>query len=121
MRDVWIERSDVNIELLDAQLRAAGRDLFYGFSAQRGGVTLYMSDDITTEQRGQLLEIARAHDATQLTPQQQADLVRDKVLEQGRADEVLDMTQYAASTPEIQALAQKIVWLEQELRDLRGI
>lgn len=121
MIELWIERADVNVDLLDAQLREVSEEGFYGLSTGRGGVTLYISDTLDTEQRQQLIDIARAHDATALTPQQQAALARYEMLEQGRADEALDMAAYAQSSVEIHTLAQKIAWLEQELRDLRGI
>lgn len=121
MLEIWIERADVNVELLDSQLRSVGSDLFYGFSAQQGGITLYMSNDVSSDLREQLEQMARDHDATQLTPQQQAAIARQEMLAQGRAAAPLDLADYAASSVEIQALASKIAWLEQEMRDLRGL
>jgi len=72
MIDLKIERDDVNVELLDAQLRSIGGDLFYGLSAQRGGLILYVSENASDTLRKQIMQAARQHDATQMTPEQQA-------------------------------------------------
>lgn len=121
MKAIWIERREVNVELLDAQLREVGKDSFYGLSTGRGGVTLYVSEEIEDKAREALMEIARAHDATRLTPQQQEAHDRQRMLEWSRADAALDLSAYVESSPEIHALAHKVAWLEQELRDLRGM
>lgn len=121
MIEMKIERTDINVELLDSQLRAAGGADFYGLSLQRGGVILYVSDAISAEAQRTLGSIARQHDATQVTPQQQAQAERKVVLEQGRTRAPIDEKQYEGSPALMQALAAKIAWLEQEVRDLRGV
>jgi hypothetical protein len=121
MLEFRIDRSDVNVELLDAQLRAAGGALVYGLSAQRGGVTIYVNEAMPPELRKQLEQIARTHDATQMTPEQKALTERHAMLEQGRTDVPLSVDDFKASDPASQALARKIAWLEQEIRDLRGL
>lgn len=121
MIEMKIDRIDVNVELLDAQLRAAAGEHFYGLSLQSGGVTLYVSDTISPDVQKTLGHLARQHDATQMTPQQEAYTARQTKLAQGRARQPLDEKEYEASPPVIQALAAKIAWLEQELRDLRGV
>src|SRR4051794_29312726 len=89
MLDLKIERDDVNVELLDAQLRAIGGDLFYGLSAQRGGITLYISESVPDDIRKKLMQAARQHDATQMTPEQQAALERQAVITQERSKPIL--------------------------------
>jgi hypothetical protein len=121
MIEMKIERADVNVELLDAQLRAAAGEHFYGLSLQRGAVLLYLSDAISPDTQQTLGRIARQHDATQVTPKQQAEAERKIALEQGRTRVPIDEKQYEGSPALIQALAAKIAWLEQEIRDLRGV
>jgi hypothetical protein len=121
MIELKIERIDVNVELLDAQLRAVGADQFYGLSLQSGAVILYLSDTTPSNVQNTLSRLTRQHDATQLTPQQEARAIRQRQIEQGRTRQPLDEKQYDSSPALIQALAAKIAWLEQEVRDLRGV
>ena len=121
MIDVKIERTDVNLELLDAQLRTVGGESFHGLSADRVGVTLHLSDATPANLQKALERIVRQHDATQMTPQQEARAARQTQIEQGRTHAPLDKTRYTDSPALIQALAEKIAWLEQEMRDLRGV
>jgi hypothetical protein len=121
MIELKIERVDVNVELLDAQLRALGDNLFYGLSIQRNSVILYLNDAASSDLQKTLAHAARQHDSTQMTPQQEAHAARQSQIEQGRTQTPLDAARYADSPTLIQALAAKIAWLEQEMRDLRGL
>ena len=121
MIELKIERIDVNIELLDAQLRAVAAEMFYGLSLQQGSVVLYLNESASSDLQKTLGRIVRQHDASELTPQQEAQAVRQTRLAQGRTRSPLDEKQYEGSPAIIQALAAKIAWLEQEIRDLRNV
>lgn len=121
MLELWIERPDINVELLDAQLRAIGAGSFYGLSAQRGGVILYMNDSTPVDLQKSLARVAQQHDAAQMTPKQEAQAARQSRLEEERTNLPLDEKHYEGSPALIKAMAAKIAWLEQEVRDLRGV
>jgi hypothetical protein len=121
MIEVWIDRSDVNIELLDAQLRAVGGDLVYGVSTQRGGVMVYISEAMSEKMRKQLAQIVRTHDSTQMTPQQEIAAERYTLLQEARSDAPLSTEDFNGADTLTRALAKKIAWLEQEIRELRGL
>jgi hypothetical protein len=86
-------------------------------------VRVHLVRETPTEQVQQAEQIVRDHDPTQLTPEQQAELLQRQNLLQARADNptLLDIDGYSSSDTLIQQLAYKIQWLEQEIRDLRDL
>jgi hypothetical protein len=122
MKDVTIERSTVNIEALDAELRAALGAATTGFTAGGGKIVVHLLDSATPQQENLARQIVLAHDPARLTPQQQQEAERKTKLDQARRDygaAELDLAPYAGQGPIIQKLAQKILWLEREIADLR--
>lgn len=122
MKDITIERSTVNIDGLDAELRAALGAITTGFSLGGGKVTVHLLDAATPQQEAQARQIVLAHDSARLTPEQQAEALRKTRLDQARRDygaTEIDLAPYATQGPMIQQLAQKIAWLEREIADLR--
>jgi hypothetical protein len=122
MQDITIAQKPVNIEALDADLRAALGSTVAGISTGPYGVEVHLSDDATPTQLNQARSIVQAHDATKLSAQQQAEVQREAQLEQARQDNAtsLNVSDYSGQNALIQKLAQKIAWLEQEIADLRG-
>jgi hypothetical protein len=122
MKDITIERGIVNIDALDADLRAALGDITSGFSVSGGRVIVHLLDAATRQQEDQARQIVLNHDPTRLTQQQQQQAERQAKLDQARKDygtAEIDLTVYASQGPIIQQLAQKIAWLEREVTDLR--
>lgn len=71
MRNVSLERNQVNIETLDADLRTELGDAYLGLSARDGVVILHASDEISDAQIQSGRTIVQAHDATVLSAEQQ--------------------------------------------------
>lgn len=122
MREIVIEREDVNIEALDDALHTALGAVYIGLSTRPNTLILHLTDASTVGQRAQARQIALDHDATQLTVEQQRRVFRRQQLAQLRAQNAsdIDPADYASESPSVLALAQKIAWLEQELRELRN-
>ena len=121
MQNITIERWDVNIAALDAELRAALGELVSGISTGPYGVQVHLSDDVTPASIQQARQIITSHDPKILTPKQQARQQRQQKLSQARQNNTaeIDLSNYSGQSSDIQALAQKIAWLEQEIHDLR--
>jgi hypothetical protein len=123
MIEVIIQRAAVNIEALDTALRAALGNVATGISVGGGQVKLHLTDDATPAQVDTARALAVAHVPTDLTPAQQAALIRRQKLDQARRDygaSEIDLTVYAGQNALLVALAQKIAWLERELAALRS-
>ena len=116
-----INRSVVNLEGLDSELRASLPERFDGASFDGTQVTLYFSEDTTEAVIASATRIVAEHDPTRLTPAQEEAANQVAQLKQLRAQNptMLDLSAYEVSTPEIYRLAEKIAWLEQEILALR--
>lgn len=130
MREIQVQRESVNVEALDAALRAALGDVVFGISAGPEGVVAHLADSATAEQSAQARMLIEQHDPTLLTPEQQIKLERQRQLAQARAaGEInplpIDGAGYqtvAGLTDEaLSRLAQKVAWLEREIASLRGL
>jgi len=122
MKDIIIERSAVNIDALDAELRAALGPATSGFTLGGGKVIVHLVDTAAPQQENQARQIILNHDPARLTPEQQADILRRAKLDQARKDygaAEIDLSLYSSQGPVIQLLATKIAWLEREIADLR--
>ena len=122
MTNITIERQGINDEALDAELRAALGNLVTGISSGPYGVIVHLDDQVTSAETNQARRMVENHDPEVLTPRQQAAQQRQQKLVQmrGARTEDLDPADYSGETPSIQALAERIAWLEQEILDLRG-
>jgi hypothetical protein len=119
MRDVVITKVNVNIEAVDAALRAALGATSSGVSASGDEVVVHLDDAATPTQIQQAQQIVASHDPQVLTPEQQAEANRRQALKQAQqAAEALPLSP-SDFTGKQQALAQKVLWLEQAVRDLQ--
>jgi hypothetical protein len=119
MNDIVVQKASINIEALDADLRAALGAAVSGISYGGGQVTVHMDDNATPTQVQQAQQIVGSHDANRLTAAQQAAVTRQEALAQLRqtADGItLATADFAGKQRD---LAQKVMWLEQEVRELR--
>ena len=113
MREIAIDLSTVNVEGLDAALRAALDEKVVGVSVRRGEVVAYLTDDARKADIAQVQTIAAAHDPSVLTPAQQE---RQTLLTMRAANSTpLDPAKYKGESPLVRALAEKIAWLEREI------
>jgi hypothetical protein len=122
MQEITIQRSTINPEALDAELRTALGTTTSGFSTRRGAVIVHLMDDATPEQISQAQSIVEAHDPAQLTSDQQARAADQTRLAQLRSadGDVLDPADFSSETALLQQLAHKVALLEAELRDRCG-
>lgn len=123
MIDVIITQAEINSDGLDAELRSALAEKMIGVSANGETVTVHLEDRATQADQLQVAAIVTAHNAAQLTPRQQEIETRRDQLELDRVANVvpLNVDDYLLQLPIIRNLAQKIAWLEREIRDLRDL
>jgi hypothetical protein len=123
MKDVVMQRADVNLEALEMELRAGLGTVILGVSKSGNQIILHAMDSTTQAQQDQAQAILIAHDPTKLTPGQQAEQARQQKLDQlrqayGTTD--LDLAAYSGQAVAVLTLAQKLAWLEAELRNQPG-
>jgi hypothetical protein len=113
----------INIEKLDADLRAAFSNSYMGLSTRQGDVIVFMAEDTSNADVLAAEQVVETHDATQLTSEQAAEIAEQQVLADMRTanGDNLDLSQFAGENAALQALANKVAWLELEIRDLRGV
>ncbi len=110
----------VNLEALDAALRAALGSVVLGVSAADGGVRIHLRADASPDAAAQARSLAVRHDPAALSPRQQAERDRSDQLAAARraAGGTLDPDAFA--DPRLRALAQRVVWLALEIEALRA-
>lgn len=123
MQDISFTRESANVEALDAELRAALGALMLGVSAAANTVTVHLAAPAAPDQAQHIGQIVRDHDAARLTPRQQAELARRALIDDARSRHagLLDPADFAAEPDAIRRLADRLAWLELELRELRGV
>ncbi len=123
MIDVNIERAEINSDGLDAELRSSLAEKIIGVSANGQMVIVHLDDSATQADQLQVAGIVTAHNAAQLTPHQQEIETRQIQLELDRDANTtpLNVDDYLTQLPVIRRLAQKIAWLEREIRDIRDL
>jgi hypothetical protein len=72
--DICIPKSAINSDALDTELRTALGEIIIGCDYTSGIVTVHLADTATAEAVSTALVIVRAHDASVLTPKQQAEM-----------------------------------------------
>ena len=127
MKHVSVIKPNRNLEALAAGLAAQFGGLFQGiaigFTGDDDVVTVNLADEATSQQVNQARSIIENHDPAVLTPRQQEEQERQQKLAAMREsyrDVEVDPADYSGEKSVIQALAQKLAWLEQEVVDLRG-
>jgi multidrug efflux pump subunit AcrA (membrane-fusion protein) len=123
MKSIAIVRDSINIEKLDEDLQAALTTNYIGLSTRFNEVIVFMDDATPSADVLQARSIVINHDPMQLTAEQQARIARQQAIDSARSSntEALNLADYDAADILIRKLAQKIRWLELELRDLRGL
>jgi hypothetical protein len=121
MKDIVVDRRDVNIRALDGELRAALGETVAGISVGRQGVIVHLEDDATAEDVTTATRIVVQHDPAVLTADQQAEADEQAALDAARSENTtaLDVDSYNSTAAEIQALARKVAWMEREINALQ--
>lgn len=122
MRVLVVKREGTNIQALDETLRVQLGDDYLGLSTTPGEVRLHLREATPDSALESARVIVNNHDPARLSVSQQAAAERQRTLLQLRAGNRDDLSE--ADYDENAALlrlASKIRWLEQEIRDLRGI
>ena len=122
MKTLQIELAAANVTALDYDLRTALTSHFFGLTYDGKLVTLVLDDAVTGNEVRQAQTIVAAHDPSKLTPDQQAEILQAAKLDQARKDYAttqLDLSVYQGKDALLQKLAEKVVWLEQEINALR--
>ncbi len=117
--DITIDRKDVNLEALDAELRAALPEIISGVSLSPAGVTVHFSRRAITPDQATARQIVLAHDPARLTPAQEKARARAEKLKDAQRDKGSDLDADKFSDPLLNELARKVAWLEQEINALR--
>lgn len=123
MKSFEVKRDRINTDALNSAIRASLGDVYTGLSSKPGMVTLYFGDEASGTEMEAARDIAILHDPVVLSPRQEAENARRGVLasvREANADS-LDSSQYDSEAPLMRQLAQKIIWLEEEIRDLRDL
>lgn len=117
--DITINRKAINLEALDAELRAALPGIISGVSLSPAGVTVHFTGRAVPADQTSARQIVLAHDPARLTPAQQAAQSRAEKLSAARRDKGDDLDASRFSDPLLGELARKVAWLEQEINALR--
>lgn len=123
MKQVVITKAQINPAALDAALRTALGAVYLGYSTRGGDVIVHLVNTATLAQTAQAGHIVRGHDPAVLTDEQEDALERQQLLADARAQNMalLDLLLFDLQPDIVKRLARKIYWLEQEIRDLRGL
>lgn len=113
--DISIERSTVNLESLDADLRAALGEAVSGISTHAGFVTVHFTGKSIPADTQTARQIIINHDPSKLTPAQQGQQEHAAKLASLRQQKGDDLDSAKFADPLLNELARKIAWLEQEI------
>jgi len=113
----------INVRSLDAELRDVVGIGYIGLSTRLSDVIVFFEDDTTSELVRQAADVVANHDASILTAEQEAEIAREQALAtaRNRYPDALDPALFDSSPVDVQALAERLAWLEQEIRDLRDL
>ncbi len=114
-------KDPVNVEALDAALRAALGGAVVGVSAAADGVHIHLRAEAGPDAAAQARSIAVRHDPLALSQRQQAERERRERLAAARSDAAaspLDPDAFADAR--VRALAQRVAWLALEIEALRA-
>jgi len=119
MQSISIDRTSVNIELLDSELKSELPNLVVGTSTGPNKVVVHLDDNASKEDIALATQIVKDHDETLLTDAQYDKQELDAVIQADRdlySDVIID-----AKAVTLEQLAERVKWLENEIRDLRGL
>ncbi len=117
---VIIRAGQINIGALDETLRAQLGSAFSGLSVNGERTVLHLADGTPATVTDRARQLVTAHDPAQFSASQQAEVQRQQRLEQARGQKGSELSAVDFLTnPLLLTLARKIIWLEQEINDLR--
>lgn len=120
MPEVTIAKNPINIEALDADLRAALGAGVRGVSFASGLVTVHLTSQAPANASGIATTIVLSHNPNNLTPQQQAAIQQIAKLNMLRQANMSDLNTAPFIDPLLSILAQKLAWIEQEIIAIRA-
>lgn len=122
MLNIWVELTgSVNLEALDAALRAALGSVVIGVSAADDGVRVHLRADASPDIVAQARSLVIRHDPAVLSSRQQVERDRrDQLAVARRAAGESALTPDAFADPRLRALAQRVAWLALEIEALRA-
>lgn len=123
MQNIEITRIGVNIPALDAQLRAQLASQLYGISVSAGKVIVHLTDTATADDFVTIQTLVSEHNPAQLTAVQIKQKAAQENLQTARSQftQSLDPDDFRDESASIQTLIERLNWLENEIRDLRGL
>ncbi len=120
MQNIIVDKTPVNVELLDYELRAAlETGLMVGISTGKGKVTLHMDDNATQANIDAATAIVVSHDHAVTTSRQDAQAAQDSRIAFARiiyVGNLLDVPQ-----ANLTAALERINWLQDEVERLSGL
>ncbi len=121
MREIVItDMSGVNLEALDASLRAALGATVKGISLRRGQVIVHLAAVASPQQVASARSLVQRHDPQQLSQEQQEQKQREQQIKAAHED-ALAARQAATGgdvNEQVALLARRIDWLEKMLEAL---
>ena len=121
MRDIVItDMSGVNLEALDASLRAALGATVAGISLRRAQVIVHLAADASPQQVASARSLVQRHDPQQLSQKQQEQKQREQQIKAAHEDALAARQAATASdvSGQIALLTRRIDWLEKMLEAL---
>lgn len=114
------KRADVNVELLDADIRAALPSAI-GIAWDGNEVKVFLEENTPAKQIALVRQLVEQHDSTKLSERQKAERERKTQLEvlRSKNTNALEAAGYAQESEMIQKLAARVAWLEQEILAIR--
>ena len=122
MQRITTPRKPVNQIALHEQLDDALGSSYMGFSINHHNLIIFLADDVTVSEQKEAEMIVRTHDATVKSRAEVKQAMRQARLDNTRRNQApeLNLASYGDETDTVRDLAEKIYWLELEIRTLTG-
>lgn len=122
MQRISFARKPINQLALHEALYDALGDSYIAFSINSRDIIIYLANEATNSERQQARVIVQQHDANQPSRREEAFAIRQERLDNTRRNQApeLDLAQFAPEPETVRALAEKVYWLELEIRTLTG-
>jgi len=119
MIEITLEREDVNVGALDQELRSALGASFFGLRSSGRAVTAYVDERTADTDMNRVREIVAAHDPSRRTPDQEAEAAFQQQRE-AFLEAPVEPARFEAEGDLVRQLAERVAWLEGEIRRLTG-
>lgn len=122
MQRITVPLKPINQIALHEQLDDAIGSTYMGFSINRRNLIIFLGNDVTSEERTEATTIIRNHDVTVKSRAEVKQAMRKARLDNTRRNQApeLDLAVYGDEPNTVRELAEKIYWLELEIRTLTG-